>query len=74
MNSIWRGYLYGAVRALQWSCISDFSFSEGSWSGPSTMNALTMLPRSSSGAGTTALSTTAGCSMRMLSISNGPMR
>jgi hypothetical protein len=40
----------------------------------STMNALTTLPRSASGLGTTAAFATAGCFTRQFSISDGPMR
>ena len=38
------------------------------------MNALTTLPRISSGEGTTAAFATAGCLTRQFSISDGPMR
>src|SRR4029077_8568082 len=47
-NSISRGYLYGAVTVLTWSCSSRASASEPSWPGASTTNALTMLVRSRS--------------------------
>ena len=50
------------------------SSSEGSWPSARTMNALTTLPRRSSGEATAAASRTAGCSRQADSTSNGPIR
>ena len=73
-NSTIRGYLYGAVSALTWSCSSRASASEGAWPSRSTTTARTTLPRSASGAATTAASATAACAASTDSTSNGPIR
>ena len=73
-NSISRGYLYGALTRLQWSCNSSTSAYEPAWPGARITNALTIWPRSGSGLPTTAASATATCSTRADSTSNGPMR
>src|SRR6185295_5571084 len=74
MNSISRGYSYGASRPRTCCWI----FSTSSWPaenpGCSTTNALTIVPRVSSGLPITAALATAGCFTRQLSISAGPMR
>ena len=73
-NSTMRGYLYGAVSALTWSCSSRASASEGSWPSRSTTIARTTAPRSRSGAATAAASATAGWATSADSTSNGPIR
>ena len=72
-NSILRGYLYGAVRFFTNSCSSFMRASEGLNPCVKTINAFTTSPLISSGLATTADSFTAGCSIRMLSISKGPI-
>ena len=73
-NATSRGYLYGAVTVFTCSCSSPIRSAVGSKPCLSTTNALTISPRSASGAPTTALSATAGCSSSALSTSNGPIR
>src|SRR5262245_42026158 len=74
MNSISFGYSYGA-RNLRTCCrMSSSSAGLATSPGASTMNALTTLPRVSSGEGTTAAFAMARCRTRQFSISEGPMR
>ena len=73
-NSITLGYLYGAVRFFTKVWISFFNSSVASYPFTSTIVALTTCPLVGSGTPVTAHSSTAGCSMSTLSISNGPMR
>src|SRR3954453_617300 len=73
-NSTMRGYLYGAVSDLTWSCSSRASSSLGSAPARSTTTARTTAPRSGSGAATAAASATAGCETSADSTSNGPIR
>ena len=80
-NSIFLGYLYGAVTRLQWSwssfwrdltSVSDFNLffvlSDNK------TNAFTTIPRRLSGLATTADSNTAGWDINADSTSNGPIR
>src|SRR5690606_29020015 len=62
LNSMARGYLYGAVAVFTCSCNSSFSASEGAKPFRSTTKAFTISPRSTSGLPITAHSVTAGCS------------
>lgn len=75
-NSTFLGYLYGAVTDLTCCCSNLVSWS-GSWdrnSGARTTNAFTTSPLVESGLLTTAVSTTAGCSINAFSTSDGPIR
>src|SRR4029079_2316213 len=74
MNSISRGYSYGARRPLTWVWMSSTSFWSFENPGCRTMKAFTMDPRVASGLPITAAFATAGCLTRQLSISAGPMR
>src|SRR5579864_3171599 len=60
-NSIALGYLYGAISPLTKSCSALTGSGPSSAPGCSTTTALTIMPRSSSGAPITAASATAGC-------------
>ena len=72
-NSIWRGYLYGAVLVLTkfWISFTNSSPADLRHSFASTIVALTIIPLTSSGTPVTAHSTTAGCFMSTLSTSKG---
>src|SRR5438132_1540260 len=70
-NSIARGYLYGAIWLLTKSCSVFAGSGPSSAPSRSTTTALTIMPRSSSGAPTTAASATAGC-RRSASSTSGP--
>ena len=73
-NSTIRGYLYGAVSVLTWSCSSVRSASDAWIPSRSTTIARTTEPRSSSGAATAAASATATWETSADSTSNGPIR
>ena len=73
-NSMIRGYLYGAVVFFTCSCSSASSSGLAAYPSASTTVAFTTAPRSGSGTPVTAHSSTAGCSMRALSTSKGPIR
>src|SRR5699024_7280698 len=72
-NSIFLGYLLGAVDCLTWFCSSFTSTALEETLSCSTINAFTTLPRISSGLATTAHSFTASCLINASSTSNGPM-
>jgi hypothetical protein len=74
MNSISRGYSYGARRPRTWVWICSMRWADGACPDCSTMNALMIAPRAASGLPITAAFCTAGCLTRQLSISAGPMR
>src|SRR5204862_3328928 len=64
MNSISRGYSYGARRPRTCCWISSMSVCDGAWPGCSTMNAFTISPRVASGLPITAAFATASCFTR----------
>src|SRR5205085_8340171 len=74
MNSISRGYSYGARRSRTCAWICSISALDAASPGCSTMYALTIAPRVSSGLPITAAFATARCLRRQFSISAGPMR
>src|SRR5256885_4459236 len=72
-NVMARGYLYGAIAFFTWSCSVLTIASPAVWPSFSTTNALTMVPRSSSGQPMTPHSATASCASSAVSISGPAM-